>query len=176
MTIAFRTARLVARRLVDTDVDELLAVYGDVEAMRWVDDGRAITRQECVAWLGVTRENYARRGYGMWALELGEGGPVVGFLGLVHPGGQERAEVKYALGREHWGRGLASEAVAGAVRYAARERQLLEVIATLSPENQASRRVLEKAGFVEESTTRDPDGSAVLLMRRDLSPGASPVD
>ena len=47
--------------------------------------------------------NYAKRGYGMFALEEKATGRVVGYCGIVHPGGQPEPEVKYALRRSHWG-------------------------------------------------------------------------
>ena len=75
----------------------MLAVYGDAEAMRWVGDGTPLSPEECDRWLVVTAENYAKRGYGMFALVERETGAVVGFCGLVHFGGQAEPEIKYAL-------------------------------------------------------------------------------
>ncbi|WP_369937128.1 hypothetical protein [Xanthomonas tesorieronis] len=43
----FRSTRLIGRHLRLSDVDALLAVYGDAEAMRWVGDG---TLSCCFAW------------------------------------------------------------------------------------------------------------------------------
>lgn len=157
--VIFETARLVARRLEPQDVDALFAVYGDAGGMRWVGDGRPITRAQCVAWLAVTENNYRVRGYGMFALAGRDDGRVVGFCGLVHPGGQIEAEIKYALERRYWGRGLATEAVAAMLAYAAKEVGLARVIATTAPENAASHRVLLKAGMVREALRRNDDGS-----------------
>lgn len=42
---------------------------------------------------------------------------VIGFCGLVHPNGQPDAEIKYALRREQWGQGFASEAAAGLLEW-----------------------------------------------------------
>lgn len=70
----FTTPRLNVRRWRPTDIDDLFGVYADAQAMRWVGDGRPITRNECEQWLQVTRANYARRGYGMFALELRDTG------------------------------------------------------------------------------------------------------
>ena len=68
-TTVFSTERLVVRRWSSGEIDDLLAVYGDADAMRWVGEGRAITRDECGRWIDVTMANYAKRGYGMFALE-----------------------------------------------------------------------------------------------------------
>jgi RimJ/RimL family protein N-acetyltransferase len=84
---------------------------------------------------------------------------VIGFCGIVHPGNQPEAEIKYALLRSHWGQGLATEAVRGMLAYGLRELGLREVIATTSPENAASHRVLLKAGMQESWMRRNEDGS-----------------
>jgi RimJ/RimL family protein N-acetyltransferase len=72
--IVFTTPRLNVRRWRQADIDDLLGVYADAEAMRRVGDGRPITREECGQWLQVTRTNDARRGCGMFALELRDNG------------------------------------------------------------------------------------------------------
>ena len=155
----FETPRLLVRHLEAGDVDALLAVYGDADAMRWVGDGRPLTREQCATWIDVTQHNYAARGYGMSALVLRASGEVVGFCGLVPPGGQETAELKYALVRAHWGLGLASEAAAGMIAYGANAFRLDEIMATADPANAASHRILLKSGMVRAAPRTNDDGS-----------------
>lgn len=162
----FATPRLRGRRLVPADVDALLEVYGDAEAMRWVGDGQPLDRAACERWIDVTLRNYATRGYGMFALvdRAGEGSDaVIGFAGLVHPGGQREAELKYALRRASWGRGLATEAAAALLACGAARFGLERVIATAYPDNLASHRVLEKAGMRRGELRREDDGSDTQL-------------
>lgn len=127
--------------------------------MRWVGDGTPLTSSEAERWLEVTSENYAKRGYGMFALEDAGFGEIVGFIGIAHPGGQTEPEVKYALAREHWGKGLATEAVRGIAEYGGSAHGLKRIIATTAPQNVASHRVLEKAGFVRTEVRENDDGS-----------------
>jgi RimJ/RimL family protein N-acetyltransferase len=155
----FVTPRLFARRIGPADEEDMLRVYGDEDAMRWVGDGTAITREEVVTWIGVTVDNYRNRGYGMVALVERESGTVVGYCGLVHPGGQSEAEIKYALKREYWGCGLATEAARGLLDYGRRLHGLRHVIATVAPDNLASQRVLSNAGMVRGRCEPDEDGS-----------------
>lgn len=159
----FRTERLRVRRWRDADLPALLAVYGDAEAMRWVGDGRAITHEECVQWLDVTRSNYAKRGYGMFAVEERSSTEVIGFCGIVHPGGQPEPEVKYAFLRSQWGRGFATEAVSGLIAYGARTHNLAFIIATTAPSNHASHRVLLKAGMLRAGLRDNGDGTRTQL-------------
>lgn len=161
--IVFTTDRLIARRWRASDVAALLAVYGDADAMRWVGEGRPITMPECEQWLEVTQANYEKRGYGMFALEEQASGMVVGFCGIVHPGGQIEPEVKYAFLRSHWGRGLATEAVVGLLEYGGRSHALSYIIATTDPANTASHRVLRKAGFERGELCDNDDGSQTQL-------------
>lgn len=155
----YETERLLVRHLNETDVDAMHAVYGDAMAMQWVDDGRLLDRDGCLRWIAVTKENRATRGYGMSALVLKESGAVVGFCGIVHPGGQSEPEIKYALLRDYWGQGLATEAVEGMLAYAAKHLGLRRVIATTAPENEPSHRVLLKVGMLHLETIRNVDGS-----------------
>jgi RimJ/RimL family protein N-acetyltransferase len=79
-----------------------------------------------------------------------------------------RREVGYWLGREHWGRGIATRALATFVAELA-ERPLFAAVA---PHNTASRRVLEKCGFawVGEEIEPPPGGGdsiAWLVFRLD---------
>lgn len=146
-SFVFQSERLLCRRWIPDDFDALMAVYTDPETMRHVGDGRPITRSDCEAWFRVTEANYASRGYGMFTLVEVESRLVVGFAGLVHPGGQSEPEIKYALLRSHWGRGFGSELVPQLLSYGAKVHGLKRVIATVAPGNLASQRVLAKCGM-----------------------------
>lgn len=160
MPVLFDTARLRCRHWRPDDLDALCAVYGDAAAMRFVGDGEPLDRAGCERWLAVTAANIERRGYGMSALEDRGSGAVLGFIGLVHPGGQDEPELKYALHRDAWGRGLAREAAAAMLAHGARAHGLRRVIATVHPGHLASQRVLLAVGASLTALRRDPDGDA----------------
>ena len=160
----FATARLTARRITAADVDAMLAVYGDPAVVRFVADGKPLDRARCEQWVEVTLRNYETRGYGMVALVARADGRIVGFGGLVHPGGQSEPEIKYALRRDCWGRGYATE-TAVALLDLARRLHLREVIATTDPEHVASHRVLAKAGMARGELRRNDDGSFTQMFR-----------
>lgn len=157
-TIIFETERLLVRQIDLADLDAMYAVYSDAEAMRWVGEGEPIKREQCEQWILVTQQNYASRGYGMFALLERDSGKIFGFCGLVHPGGQAEPEIKYALRREFWGKGFATEAVSAMLPYGASSFGLTEIIATTAPENTASHRVLTKSGMQFGELRQDEDG------------------
>lgn len=171
----FQTARLDARPIGAHDVDAMLAVYGDETVVRYVADGKPLDRPRCEHWVEVTLRNYATRGYGMVALVERATGSIVGFCGLVHPAGQVVPEIKYALRRDCWGKGFATEAAVGLLGHA-RQLGLSEVIATTDPENEPSHRVLLKAGMARGTLRRNEDGSFTQLFswRPEPRAGAAP--
>lgn len=159
----FETERMRCRRWMAEDLAPLMEVYGDAETMRWVGDGQPLSREQGEKWLKVTADNYRLRGYGMFALESHQIGKVIGFCGLVHPGGQVEAEIKYAFMRSHWGQGLATEAVAMLLLHGARGHGLTRIIATVAPDNLASQRVLTKAGVTFAHLQQNDDGSTTRV-------------
>ena len=165
----FEATRLYLRRIAESDLQELLEVYGDATAMRHVGDGRPLDEAACRRWVDVTARNYRLRGYGMFAVVERRSNEVVGFCGLVHPDGQPEAEVKYALKRRYWGRGYATEAVRATLEYGAAAHGLRRIVATVAPENAASARVLAKCGMHAGELRIDPDGSPERLFT--WSPG-----
>jgi len=161
----FATRRLLARRWHAGDLAALMEVYGDAPTMRYVGDGQPLARAACERWIAVTLGNYEQRGYGMYALAEAATGTVVGFAGIVHPGGQAEPEVKYALRRSHWGIGLATEAVTGLLRHAREDLGLSGLVATTHPKNAASHRVLAKAGMVRAELLVDDDWQMTQFFR-----------
>ncbi len=86
-------------------------------------------------------------------------GDVAGYVGSWEQNG--RRLVAYWMGREFWGRGLASAAVGEFLRDHERHRPIHAYVAQ---HNAASIRVLEKCGFVRVGGTEPgPDGIVELL-------------
>jgi RimJ/RimL family protein N-acetyltransferase len=74
--------------------------------------------------------------------------------------GEDRA-VGYWLGRDHWGRGYATEALVAFLEV----DQVRPMTAYVAVQNVASRRVLEKAGFIAVER-RVVEGVEEVLLRR----------
>jgi RimJ/RimL family protein N-acetyltransferase len=81
---------------------------------------------------------------------------MLGGIGLDRQGDVYRhsAELGYWLGRQHWGRGVATAAVEAICRYGFETVGLRRIYACVFEPNSASTRVLEKAGFRLEGRHR----------------------
>jgi len=66
-----------------------------------------------------------------------------------------RAEIGYSLRSDHWGRGLASEAVSLMLDWAFRTLGLHRIEADIDPRNDGSRRLLQRLGFASEGVLRE---------------------
>jgi len=96
-------------------------------------------------------------------------GAAVGAIGLHLKKDVRRlsAEIGYWLGEEFWGRGIATEAVRAVTGHAFARFDVVRVYAGAFEWNEASMRVLEKAGYTREARLRKAitkDGRTIDLM------------
>jgi len=146
-----RTERLVLRQWRDDDRDTWAALNADPEVMRWFPATQG--REESDRWFDFNRDRLAERGWGLWAVEVTDGAPFIGFVGLNLPGfdvpghGPDCIEVGWRLAAEHWGNGYAPEGARAALDFAWDELDLDEVVSFTAVGNAKSRRVMEKLGF-----------------------------
>ena len=145
MTIG--TARLVLRRPTRADVPALFRFLGDPDAMRYTHHDGSL--RECRRRVLVHEWFRRRDGYAPWTILAKDDGRIIGWGGLYKdpfdPGWG--VEVGYYFHPSAWGKGYAGELVEACLDQADRVLALPEVRAFARPDNAASRRVLERAGF-----------------------------
>lgn len=148
------TPRLSAESLSEADWPFFLALQQHQEVMRYVADPR--TEREI-------RETFESRlppwtpGATHWLCllvrETVTGRPV-GVTGYIHRE-SDCAEVGFLFAPEAHGKGFAMESLLAVCDFAFSTGEIRRLIATVTVGNHASRRVLEKAGFVLEGERRE---------------------
>lgn len=116
--------------------------------------------------LALCRANPAERAwYAAWSITLPSGERVgdLCFKGLSADG---VTEIGYGLLPAFWGHGYATEAVTAAVLWAAAQPGVRRIEAETDADNAASKRVLEKAGFVPTGTTGEEGPRFVWIPQR----------
>jgi ribosomal-protein-alanine N-acetyltransferase len=152
--VELRGERIALRHLDEDDAPALLAFMQENRGFleRWEpareDDFFTLDAQQAdIAAAAADAEAGRRHAFGVFA-----GEELVGRLALnqIVRGVFQNAYLGYSIGERLNGRGLATEAVAVAVRFAFGELGLHRVQAAVMPRNAASIRVLAKNGFREE--------------------------
>lgn len=106
-----------------------------------------------------------------WAMVDKASRRVIGSVGL-HPDDMRAIRncrsLGYVLSPDFWGRGYATEAAQAALRFAFLDLELALVSVSHFPDNQASKKVIERCGFRHEGTVRcaaqNYDGMAMDLV------------
>jgi RimJ/RimL family protein N-acetyltransferase len=166
------TARLRLRRWRDDDVDAMERINAHPEVSRWIGDGSGCDRVATAAEIAGFERVWETYGYGRFAVELLDTGELVGFTGMAILGDvpeiMPAVEIGWRLGRPYWGRGLATEASAAALAFAA-QAGLRRVVAVHLVGNDASARVMRRLGMhFDRETVENVNGEPIHVYAIDL--------
>jgi len=143
------TARLILRKPIHADAENIFHRYsGDPEVTRLVAWPRHTSIAATRAFLDFCDAAWAQWPAGPYLIESREDSYLLGSTGLAFES-RECAMTGYVLAKDSWGNGYATEALRAMVELAGKLR-VHRLYAHCHPENLASRRVLEKAGFTIE--------------------------
>lgn len=147
-----QTTGLVLRQVVLADVPEILFLRSNDQVMQYIDREKAKTVEEAAIFIQGIIDLYEKSDALMWGISLPENPEkLIGTIGYWHMQKEHyRAEIGYTLHPAYWNRGFISEAIPAVVAYAFGPMQLHSIEARIGPENGASARVLEKAGFTKD--------------------------
>ena len=81
MKAMFETNRLLLRRLTLDDVDNLLGIFSDPEAMRYYPATKS--RKETIEWIDWNLKSYSEYGFGLWAVIRKDTSTFAGQCGLI---------------------------------------------------------------------------------------------
>ena len=151
------TERLVLRWLAAEDADFIVELTNDPDWLRFIGDRGIRTADDARGYIATGPASmYARLGFGLYAVELGEGGMPIVICGLVERDWLEAVDLGFAFLPRFRGVGYAREAATATVEYARTTLGLDRVLAIVSPENEDSVRLLGKLGFTFQRMARPP--------------------
>lgn len=146
-----RTDRLVMRGWLAGDRDPFVAMNADPAVMEHLQGPMPPERTD--AFLGRIERCWTDHGWGLWAVEVVDVAPFVGYVGLwpapFLPGGPG-VEVGWRLARSHWGHGYAPEAAREALAFGFDTIGLDEIVSFTVTQNRPSWRVMEKIGLLRD--------------------------
>jgi ribosomal-protein-alanine N-acetyltransferase len=147
------TERLLLRRWIQSDRLPFAEMNADPRVMEHFPG--VLTRAESDAMVDRIESHFERHGFGLWAVEIRDRSSFIGFVGLAIPSFEAHftpcVEVGWRLAADFWGQGYATEAARAVVAFGVGPLALEEIVSFTVPENQRSRRVMERLNM-----TRDP--------------------
>jgi RimJ/RimL family protein N-acetyltransferase len=138
------TPRLLLRVPRVEDLDEFARMMADQEAARFIGGvtARSVTWRGLMTLIGC----WHATGFAMFSVIDKSSGRWVGRLGPWMPDGWPGPEVGWAISRECWGRGYATEGAIAATNWAFDHLGWDRVIHSIDPDNIASQVVAKKLG------------------------------
>ena len=160
------TERLVLETLT---ADEAAAIRtGDREGRAWAGDYPSDGDAVVAAVIGEAGEHYDETGeLGVLQVRLRAGGDAIGGIGFLFPIDDGAIEVGYGLTESARGSGYASEALAAVMAHA-RDHGVLRMVALTDLDNEASQRVLQRAGFEQRERVESAEGVELRWVRDPL--------
>jgi ribosomal-protein-alanine N-acetyltransferase len=145
------TPRMIGDRVRPEHLPELSQLLQNPRVAEWLWPHGGPTEQDLIDMARQKQRHWERYGFGLWMLRDAGSEAVVGWGGLQWTYAElDEVEVAWAISPDRWGQGLATELAQASISAAFWPLGLNEIIAFTLPQNIASRRVMEKTGFVYE--------------------------
>ncbi len=146
------TERLFLRRINENDAEEVLALRGNPEIMKYIPRPLAKTKEDALAHIAMIEEKIESNIGINWGITIKGSDKIIGIIGhyRIQPE-NHRAEIGYMSLPEYNGKGYITEAIKTVVEYGFEQMNLHSIEAVIDPDNTASEKVLQKNGFVKEA-------------------------
>lgn len=150
------TERLVLRRISFEHSTEFFKLRSDEVAMKYIDRPRLKSMEECNQLIKKMDDGIEQNAAIVWAITLKDSPGMIGTISFHRIEKENyRAEIGYMLFPKYFGRGLMTEAITTVIDYGFNKMNLHSIEANINVDNNASRQLLKKFGFVQEAYFRE---------------------
>lgn len=163
------TRRLVLRRVLPSDADDIMCFRGDYEVTKY-NQGAAYKSIAQVSELIASMDSdFASKSALRWGITISaehaaqldgnkslRADQVIGMVGYNYwHRGDRRASVGVELRHDVWGKGYMQESLTAVLAFGFTEMSLNRIEASVSAHNERSLKMLKKLGFVQEGVQRE---------------------
>ena len=152
-----QTPRLQLREITPADAPAIFKLRSDERVMRYIGKPPQKDISEAHQMVETYQQAYKQNEAVNWAICLNERPEwLIGVLGFWKMDKiNHRTEIGYTLQADYWRQGIMDEAMTAAIEYCFKTLDFHSIEANTDPENEASGRILEKHGFVQEAYFRE---------------------
>ena len=148
--------RLLFRKILLSDARDLFLIRSNDDVMRFMDVTRFESIDDAEKLIHSIEESYQKETGINWAIVEKKSNIFIGYFGFFKIIPEHcRAEIGYALSPEYWGKGYMYETLNRLVRFGFKIMKLHSIEANVNPENEKSKKALEKIGFRQEAYFRE---------------------
>jgi len=154
-TPVLETERLILRKLRIGDSSDIYEYASDPEVSKYVTWNTHRSPDDSAGFIRYTLGRYDRDEAGEWGIVLKETNKLIGSFGFIWvESAQYCGQIGYVISRRYWNRGLMTEAVKRLIDFGFDEMGLNRIEAVHILENEASGKVMSKAGMMPEGVQR----------------------
>lgn len=167
--MVLETERLTLRHLTEDDAEFVVQLLNEPSFLRYIGDRGVRTLEDARRYVREgPAASYEQHGFGLYLVELKEGGTPAGMCGLVKRPALDHPDIGFAFLPAYWSKGYAFESASAVMTYAREVLALPRVVAIVSPDNEPSARLLGRLGLKYERMFRVAEGDEVKLFSADL--------
>ena len=143
--------RITLKPFTSEDIDDFMVWATDDDVTKYMMWDTYTSRDEAIVFFTNIVEKHP------WFKAICLNGKVIGSITLDKGKGAHscKAELGYVVARKYWGKGLATNAIQGAMKTAFEDLNIERIEAYVDPTNIGSQRALEKNGFTQEGLLRN---------------------
>ena len=150
-----QTKRLLLRKMEITDASVLYEYWSDKDVTRYMNILGFESIKQAEDMIGLLNSLADSEKAFRWSIVCKGSKQILGTCGFNNWDKEnQRAEIGYELGKQHWGQGFMTEALEGLISHGFGIMALNRIQALVEPENTVSRKLLMKLWFQEEGLLR----------------------
>jgi len=152
---SLQTKRLELVRHNKKHASDMFALRTDDEVMQFLDTHPPNNIKDIENKIQENISNFDDRIGINWIIKMKNAEEAIGYIGIWRIDKQNnRGEIGYALKKEYWNKGIATEATIKVINFGFSKMQLHTIMANTNPKNLASQALLKKLGFIQEAYFR----------------------
>lgn len=149
MSVFLETKNLIIKTPQIEDFNNLYALQTDADVMKYIAQG-VRTQTEIMSGLEKALAHQKKHGFSLGCVFEKEHGLFIGRAGLIYlayDDNQPEIEVAYALIKTAWGKGYGAELAKALINWGFQHLTVSKLVGIINPNNEHSRRVLEKVNM-----------------------------
>jgi len=155
------TKNLILRQLTEDDANDVFNYFSKDDVFKYYNLNKFTKLKQAERLIKHFNKQFFYSKHIRWGISLKKNNKIIGSCGYHHcdfnvlQKFDYKAEIGYELTPEYWRKGIMTEALKEIIKYGFKELKLNRIEALIIPENIASRKLVEKVGFIEEGLLKE---------------------